>query len=418
MRTGFLTIALAIGATVGAASTTAAQTFAITNARIHTVSGSVIERGTIIVQNGRITAVGTNVTIPSGVQSIDATGKVVTPGLFDSHTGLGTVEIGAAAGSNDMSSATDHITAAFNPLDNLNPFATSIAITRNEGITRAVVAPSAGASFIAGQGLIVDLADAGSSLTVHRNPVAIYANLGENGAERTGGARAANLLNLREVLQDARDYSTNRAAFDAGSRREYAASRLDLEALGPVVRGEIPLIVSVNRASDILGALRFAREMNIKIILEGAAEGWMVAQEIARTNVPVITNPLTNIPSFDALGITLENATRLHAAGVTVAFASFDTHNSRNLKQFAGNAVAHGMPFDAALRAITLTPARIFGLADRYGSIEAGKDADLVIWSGDPLELMTAVERVFIRGSEVRNNDRQKLLLERYRTIR
>jgi imidazolonepropionase-like amidohydrolase len=401
--------------TMWAAAT--AQTIAITNAKIHTVSGPIIERGTVVVQNGRIAAVGANVTVPAGAQTIDASGKVVTPGLLDSSTGLGTVEIGAAAGSNDQASSTDRITAAFNPLDNLNPFSTLIPVTRVEGITRVVVAPNAGASFIAGQGLLIDLGNLGATMTVHRNPVALYAMLGEAGAERTGGTRATNLLRLREVLQDARDYAANRAAFDAGNRRAYALSRLDLEALVPVVRGTLPLNVTANRAADILSALRLARDANIRIILQGAAEGWMVAREIAQANVPVVINPLTNIPTFDALGITFENASRLHSAGVTVVLASFDSHNSRNLKQIAGNAVSYGMPHEAALRAVTLTPARVWGIADRYGSIEPGKEADLVIWSGDPFELTTSVERVFIRGAEMPKDSRQNDLLQRYRRI-
>jgi imidazolonepropionase-like amidohydrolase len=194
-------------------------------------------------------------------------------------------------------------------------------------------------------------------------------------------------------------------------------SRLDLEALVPVVRGEIPLAITANRASDILAALRLARETNVRLILQGAAEGWLVAREIAAANVPVVINPLSNIPTFDALGITFENAARLHAAGVRVVLASFDSHNARNLKQIAGNAVSHGMPHEAALRAVTLEPARVWGIADRYGSIEPGKDADLVVWSGDPFELTTLVEHVFIRGLQMPKETRQTELLQRYRQI-
>lgn len=409
-------VALTLAALLTNGASAQQQPVAITNARIHTVSGPVIERGTLVMQNGRITAVGANVTAPAGARIIDAAGKTVTPGLLDSSTGLGTVEIGADAPSNDQSSSTDRITAALNPLDNLNPFATAIPVTRVEGITRAVVAPNPGASFIAGQGLLIDLGSLNANVSVTRNPIAMYAVLGEQGAERTGGTRATNLLRLREVLQDTRDHAANRNAFDAGSRRDYSLSRLDLEALIPVVRGEVPLAVTVNRASDILNALRLGRELNIKLILQGAAEGWMVAREIAAAKVPVVTNPLGNIPTFDALGITFENAARLHEAGVTLAIASFDSHNSRTLKQNAGHAVAYGLPHDAALRAVTLTPAQIWGVADRYGSLEAGKDADVVIWSGDPFELTTTVDHVFIRGVEMPTETRQQKLLERYRS--
>jgi imidazolonepropionase-like amidohydrolase len=410
-------VTLSLSLSLSLSSVCLGQTFAITNAKIHTVSGTVIESGTIIIRDGRITAVSAAVQLPADTRVIDASGKIVTPGFLDSSTALGTVEIGAAVGTNDQASTTDRITAAFNPLDNLNPFSTLIPITRVEGITRAVVAPGAGASFIAGQGLLIDLGSQGTNVTVHRNPVAVYAVLGEGGAERTGGTRATNLLRLREVLQDARDYASNRAAFESGDRRAYAVSRLDLEALIPVVRGELPLAVQVNRASDILSALRLGRELNLRLILQGAAEGWMVAREIAAANVPVVINPLTNLPGFESLAISFENAARLHNAGVTVAFATFESHNSRNLKQLAGNAVSHGMPYDAALRAVTLTPARIWGVSANYGSIEPGKDADLVIWSGDPFELTTNAERVFIRGVEMPKETRQAELLRRYRQV-
>ncbi|MGQ0561178.1 MAG: amidohydrolase family protein [Gemmatimonadota bacterium] len=401
------------------ATSLSAQTVAITNAKIHPVAGPVIERGTIVIRDGRIAAVGANLSVPAGARVIDGTGKIVTPGFLDSSTSLGTVEIPLSAeGTDDESTTADGITAAFNVVDNLNPFATAIPVTRVDGITRAVIAPGTGTSLIAGQGALIDLGTQGATITVHRNPVAMFAVLGERGAQLSGGgARSAALLRLREALQDARDYTANRAAFESAQRRDYALSRLDLEALVPVARGELPLVIDVNRASDILTALRFARENNVKLILSGVAEGWMVARDIADAGVSVIIDPMRNLPRFEALGVTLENAARLHAAGVNLAIASFEAHYSRNIKQQAGNAVSYGLPWAAALRAVTLDPARLWGIADRYGSLEAGKDADVVVWSGDPFELTTTVEHVFINGREMPKETRQERLFRRYREV-
>jgi imidazolonepropionase-like amidohydrolase len=219
------------------------------------------------------------------------------------------------------------------------------------------------------------------------------------------------------MLQDARDYAANRAAFNAGQRRDYVRSRLDLEALQPVLKGEEPLLVQANRASDLLAAVRLGREFSVKIALLGAAEAWMVADDLAAAKVPVIVKPLTDIPSFDSLGATLENAARLARAGGTLELATFDTANSRNLRQEAGNAIAYGLGRDVALEAVTLTPARVWGVADRVGSLDAGKDADVVVWSGDPFELSTWAEHVFIKGREMPKDTRQTELLKRYRTL-
>ena len=191
-----------------------------------------------------------------------------------------------------------------------------------------------------------------------------------------------------------------------------------MEALGPVVRGELPLAINANRASDLLAALRLADEFHLKLILMGAVEGWRVADELVARKVPVVVKPLTNIPRFDALNATLENPARLSKAGVTLVLSSFDTHNARNLRQEAGNAVAYGLDRDAALRAVTLEPARVWGVADRLGSLEVGKDADVVVWSGDPFELTTGAEQVFIGGREMSRDTRQRQLFERYRVIR
>ncbi len=393
-----------------------AQTIAITGGQVHTGTGEVIEGGTVILVDGRITAVGRDITIPQNARTVNAAGKIVTPGLFDVFTALGLVEVGLEQNTVDGSTNNDRVTAAFNVMDGINPFATSIPVTRIEGITRAIVAPRGSSGLIQGQGVYVNLAGRSAAQMVEQNPVAMFAVLGEAGARAAGGARGAATLLLREALDDARDYANNRQAYEAGQRRPYALSRLDLEALVPVVRGQLPLVVSANRASDILAALRIKQEYDIQLVIAGAVEGWMVASELEAADVPVIVTGLRNLPSFEGLGAAYENAGRLQVAGVDVMLSSFDAHNVRNLRQVAGMAVSYGLQHDAALAAVTRIPARVFGIDD-YGTLEAGKRGDVVVWTGDPFEVTTWAERVYINGQEIPMESRQRLLFERYRSL-
>jgi imidazolonepropionase-like amidohydrolase len=392
----------------------AAEPVAIVGAKVYTLgTQGTLEGATVVIDGGRIRAVGRDVAVPAGARRIDAAGKVVTPGLFDSLTRLGIVEVSAVSGTRDSAVKDDRITAAFDVVDALNPDSSLIPINRVEGLTRAVVAPAPGNSLIAGQGAVIHLG-AGEDLVV-RAPAAMFAVLGEAGAAKAGGSRAAAMLRLKEALEDAKDYAAHRAAFEGGDRREYALSRLDLEALVPVVEGKLPLVVSVDRASDIRAALRLAKDYRLKLILARVIEGWEVAGEIAAAKVPVLMDPMDNLPqSFEALGATLENAARMRKAGVTVAFMSGDSHNARNLRQAAGNAVAYGLPWEEGLRAMTTAPAAIWGIADRYGTLEPGKEADVVIWDGDPLEVTSAAETVFIRGVEMPRDTRHTHLRDRY----
>jgi imidazolonepropionase-like amidohydrolase len=402
-----------------AAAPVPSETVAITNARVLPVAGAPIERGTVVIRDGKIAAVGASVPLPAGARVIDATGKIVTPGWIESATQIGIVEIPSGAeGSDDQASTDKDLSAAFNVVDSFNGDSAVIPVTRVEGITHAVVMPAGTGHAILGQGAMFALSGAQVPGSVVKAPVAMFANLGEAGAASEGGSRASAMLRLREALQDALDFARNRAAWNSAQRRAYARGRLDLEALAPVVRGELPLAINVNRASDLLAALRLADEFHLKLILLGAAEGWRVATELAASKVPVVVKPLTDIPRFDALGATLENPARLAKAGVTLILSSFDTHNARNLRQEAGNAISYGLDPDLALRAVTLEPARAWGVADRLGSLEVGKAGDVVVWSGDPFELTTRAERVFIAGREMPQDTRQKQLFEKYRVIR
>ncbi|HEY0514319.1 MAG TPA: amidohydrolase family protein [Thermoanaerobaculia bacterium] len=418
-RATILGTALGLLAGFALAAAPATQTIVITGATIHTLGPQgTIQNGTLVIENGRIRAVGAAVPVPASARRIDARGKVVTPGLFDSNSQIGLIEVSEVDSTVGIRSGDDRITAAFQVADAIDPRSMLIAVNRIEGLTRVVATPTAGKSLIAGQGAIVDLSgDLGApGEFLIRSPAAMFAVLGEAGAQRAGGSRADAMLRLREALRDALDYAANRKAYDEGNRRAYSLSRLDLEALLPVARGELPLVVAVDGASDIEAALRLGRELHLKLILSGVAEGWRVAREIADARVPVLVNPLQDLPaSFDSLGSTLENAARLHKAGVTMAFMTGDAHNSRNIKQLAGNAVANGLPWDAALAAMTSVPARIWGIADRYGTLEPGKDADVVIWDGDPLEVTTFADAVFIRGREIPMTSRQIELRDRYR---
>lgn len=411
-RRGFAALLLALAAVLPAG----AETVAITGAKVVTLGpAGTIENGTVVIDGGRIRAVGRGVPIPAGARRIDAAGKVVTPGFFDSLSHLGLVEVSAVDETNDVAVKGHELTVAFDVADALNPRSQLIPVTRVEGVTGAIAAPVPGDGVFSGRGAAIRLT--GGADTVVKDPVAVFAPLDEAGAKIAGGSRAADFERLREALEDARDYALHRVDFEKNDRRRYSLSRLDLEALQPVLRGTLPLVVTAQRASDLETALRLARDFHLKLVLAGAAEGWMVAGEIAAAHVPVLLDPMANLPSaFERLGATLENAARLRKAGVAIAFMSGEAHNARNLRQGAGNAVAYGLPWEEAVRAMTASPAHIWGLPSQ-GTLEPGKEADLVLWDGDPLELQTAAIRVFLRGHEVPPTSRQTELRDRYKTL-
>lgn len=401
-----------------AAMPAAAETVAITGGRVVTMGGAgEIARGTVIVRDGRIVAVGADISVPPGARIIDATNRIVTPGLVASGTALGLIEVRAVESTDDRGAHNSAISAAFDAGYGLNPDSLLLPVARLGGITSAIATPgyddAAGRELLfAGQAAAVSL---GGAPMLMKRGVAMVLDMGDAGAERAGGARAAELVALQAIFAEVRDFAHRRAAYDRGETRDYTLSRIDLEALLPVVEGRMPLLVSVNRASDIRDALAMAREEKVKLILEGAGEGWRVAREIAAAKVPVLLTPIENNPvSFEMLGATLGNARRLAAAGVTIAIQGNGNHREREMRYNAGNAVANGLPWQTALAAMTINPARIFGLADRIGSLEAGKAGDIVIWDGDPLETVARPVSVLIGGIEQPMKSRATELRDRY----
>ena len=406
----------------GAFTSATAQTVAIVGGKVYPVSGAPIENGTVVITNGKISAVGTNVPIPAGAQRIDATGKIVTPGFVNSSTQLGVQEIGFGGPPVDASArGKDNIAAAFTVWEGLNPNSVLLAPARKEGITSFVIIPTG--DLIAGQAALVDVVPGTTSDMILRAPVAMVAEIGD--AQQAGlGSRGELIVKLREVLEDAKYFQTHRDAFDRAQTRQFAASRLDLQALIPVIEGRLPLLLTVDRESDIDAAMRLARDYNVKLMIGGGAEAWMMADKLAAARIPVLTGAMNNIPAgFAALGQRQENAGLLRKAGVAVALignaggGDEEAFNVRNLKQEAGNAVSYGMTWDDALRAVTLTPAEIFGVADRVGSLQAGREGNVVVWSGDPFEFTSHAEHVFVRGREYNEKTRQDLLIERYRNL-
>jgi len=418
----FLNASAVALAVVVAGVAAGAQTVAITGGKVYPVSGPAIENGTVVITNGRITAVGTNVSIPAGAQRIDATGKIVTPGFVNSSTQLGVQEVSAVADTRDAAArGKDNVAAAFTVWEGLNPNSVMLAPARKEGITSFVVIPTGG--LIAGQAALLDLVPGTTTDMMIRAPVAMVAEIGD--AQQAGlTSRGELIVKLREILDDAKYFRTHRDAFDRAATRDFSASRLDLEALQPVLDGKLPLLLTVDRESDIDAAMRLARDFNIKLMIGGGAEAWMMADKLAAARVPVLTGAMNNIPAgFASLGQRQENAALLRKAGVSVALignaggGDEEAFNVRNLKQEAGNAVAYGMTWDDALRAVTLAPAEFFGVADRVGSLQVGREGNVVVWSGDPFEFTTRVEHVFVRGREYHDQTRQDLLIERYKNL-
>ena len=411
---------------------------AITGGRVLTGT-SVIENGTVVIQNGRVVSVGTGAA-PAGARIIDARGKVVSPGFVAVDSGLGGSEISSVNGSDDLSNGANTISASFDVSYGLDPWSFTLPVARLGGITRAIVVPThagggggsgghahddsdfAGVGhgglqspgLFAGQAAIIHLA-AGTDILV-KPRVAMIAPFGEAGAGIAGGARGAQFTQFKETLAEVRLFARNRAAYDRAGLRDLSLSRADLEALIPVANGTLPLIVTVRRAADIQQVLRLAREEGVKIILDGAEEAWLVADQIASANVPVLLNPISNLPgSLETRAARMQNAAVLDAAGVVIAIKGNDgSHRVRETRYNAGNAVSHGLPYDAAIEAITVNPAKIFGMAGQFGELRAGAAADVVIWSGDPLEPLSNAETIFIGGAEQAPTSRQFLLRDRY----
>lgn len=419
----------------------AAQTVAIVNARIEPVSSAAIPNGTLVIKDGKIAALGAKVTVPAGAKVIDAKGGVVTPGFIAPSSNLGASEVSGVRETRDDGTG-NALSAAFDISYGINPASTFLGLARDGGITSSAVTPvltgtGGGAHEHADDGVVEEMTagksgdgdpplfggqaafirlKAGAPDIVEASKLAVTVSLGDSGARAAGGSRGANLVLIRSALEDARAFAARRAAFEQGATRDFGLSRLDLQALIPVVQGKTPLLIRVSRAADIRQALKLAAEERIKVILEGVEEGWMVAPEIAKAGVPVIVDPQADLPdSFEALGSRLDNAARLHAAGVAVAInGSRDFNNLRQERLNAGLAVANGLPYSAALAGVTLVPAKIWGQDGKVGSLEVGKLADVVVWNGDPLETTSWPTTVLVGGVEQPKDGRHEQLKARY----
>lgn len=415
---------LTAAATLALAAPAAAQNVAITNAKLVIGDGSgPIEGGTVVIRDGRVVAAGKDVAVPSGVTVVDAKGAWVSPGLFAGFSRLGLVEVDAVDGTNDTSAGGSPFHAAIDVAPAVNPRASSISLNRSEGVTRALVAPDTAGSIFAGQGAIIDLgADANA---VSRPRAFQFIEYGEAGAGAAGGSRPAALATLRNALFETREYARNPGRFiDRG--KDAFLTRMDAEALVPVINGKVPLLIHVESATDILVILELKREFpSLNIVLVGATEGWMVAREIAAAKVPVIATALADLPAtFEQLAATQSNIGRLRAAGVSVAIGMIndnDAHQARYVKQYAGNLVAlnkvpgaAGLDWGAAFATISSKPAEVMGMGGEFGSLLPGRRGDVVIWDGDPLELGTAATRVYIDGVEQPLTNRQTRLRDRY----
>lgn len=381
---------------------------------IHTESarGSLKDSSVLIV-GGRITAVGPGVTAPEGATVIDLHGRPVTPALFGGVGSLGVAEVSEEGTTIDSSLKLGQMRPEFDPSLAFNPDSIPVTVSRADGIGFALVSPgaeagrhgAAGSSSVTGQASVARL-DGRAPMA----PVALTVVLGDGGA-LSGDSRAAVYMLLGQALEEARNPA---AATSTDAHLLTAAGRRVLKS---VITEQRPLLLAADRASDIRTALEFAAREKLKIIIQGGAEAWRVAPLLKRADVAVVLDPLDDLPaSFDSIGATLENAARLHAGGVTIAFSlrDPDPHNIRKLRNAAGVAVAHGLPWDAALSAITSTPARLFHAADEFGSIEVGKPANLVVWSGDPLEVTSLADAAWFDGTRATLRSRQTELRDRY----
>lgn len=392
-------------------------TFVLTQATIETVTKGTIANGTVVITNGKITAVGTDVQVPDGAQVIDCKGLRIYPGMIDSGTNLGISEISSEPRTNDFNEIGDVI-PQIKALTAVNPNSALIPVTRVSGVTTVIASPEGGllpgtAALINLYGYTPDQMFAGFDAVVMNFPSSSRRGFFDRRSdEDIKKDTEKNLKQLNEVWDKAVQYHKLDSA--TGGKMEYYP---ELLALLPVVRGQKALMVEANAAKDILAALKWLRERQVKkAVLTGVAEGWRVAKDIAVAKIPVVTGPVIALPTreYDRYDQAYANAGLLKKAGVKVALRTNQTENVRNLPYMAGFAVAYGMDKRDALRAITLEPAEIFGVADQLGSIEVGKSATLFVCDGDPFETKTNVLHVFISGWRVPMVSRQTQLYEEF----
>ncbi len=388
----------------------------IRDAAVHTLSNpGVLEHTDVLITDGKVAELGHDLKAPAGAEIIAGSGKSVTPGLFGGFSHLGIEEIGLEATQTDYSLKLGSMRPEFDVSRAFNPESVILGVARLGGITFAMVTPTAepggkgapGGTIIAGQGAMAQL-DGALDPKAH----ALFVDFGGDASALSGGSRAAQYMLFEQAISEVRSppaslLPTDQRLLTPNGRKTF------LEYLG----GAGPVVFDVDRAADIRQVIALAQRERLHAVIKGGQEAWRVAPELAAAHIPVVLNPLDDLPeSFDVVGATLENAARLNRAGVKIAFSLDDPqpHNIRKVRQAAGIAAAHGLPREAALAAMTVNPAEIFGVASRYGTIARGRPADLVLWSGDPLEVTTLAERVFVEGQSQPMQSRQTALRDRY----
>lgn len=389
-----------------------AQTVAITGGTVFPVSGPKIEGGTVVISGGKIVAVGRNVAVPAGARIIDATGKWVTPGLIHGNANAGTSVAGL--GQFNESRKEGQINPSFNLADGLDPDAITIPVARTGGVTTGIITPNGG--LMPGAVVAVDYLGERSDQMTIRPSVALTLDLGAGGRSAGGGSRAGAVARVRRLIAEALEYDRRRLEYRRAATQPFSAPVEELEALLPAIRGQQAWYVTANRKIDIQNTIRLAAQYRLRVVIQGGVEAWKVAPELARAGIAVALEPNKDIPDFEGLGARLDNITLLREAGVKTIIAQGDPGGERSLRYAAGNAVRNGVSWDDALKGVTLWPAEAFGLAD-YGSLAAGKVANIVIWSGDPFEFSSTAETVLIRGVETSLRTREHELRDRYRNL-
>jgi imidazolonepropionase-like amidohydrolase len=396
-----------IALALASSSASFAESIAITNATVHTVTEQgVLNNATVIIEDGKVTAIN-----PESVNAdtvIDAQGKILTPGFIGSMNQLGLVEVGAVSRSRDAGDKKAKIT--FDASLAFNPRSTVIPYSRKGGITSNVVVPRGGESMFKGQTFVADLSGEFGSVRVSNN--AVIVDLGS----KSKGSRALDLQKLAVKFEDATKKlaKAKKKANDKKDKKEAKEPSREDKVINALLAGDKALVAYADRATDLLFLLKLKETYSLDLVLVGAADSVLIADKIAQAKVPVIMAALDNLPgSFDSLHASLENAAKLTAAGVNVALmVNGDTHNLYQLRFHAGNAIANGMPRDAALAAVTANVADAFNIDS--GRIAVGKTADLVLWSADPFELSSHVAKMWIGGKEYSTQSRQDKLRERY----